>query len=431
MLPSSIPIPLPGGLHRPLPKFISVAQKFSTETLADIDAAIAKEFAKYSDIDFSGKSIAIGVGSRGIKQIVPVVSAVIRELKGAGAKPFVIPAMGSHGGGSADGQAAVLTSYGVTEDAMGVPVKSSLDVVELGRINLDVPVFCDKYAYEADYIVMCNRIKPHTDFRAKHESGLIKMIAIGLGKHAGATALHFHGMGSFSELLPQAAKLFLEKTNVLFGVAMVENAKEDMRHLELVAPADMFTRDAALLEQTKSTIPRLLFDAIDVLIVDQIGKDISGAGMDPNVTGRTASGEPGFDEGPPIGRIVARNLTDKTEGNATGLGVADVVTQRFVGRVDWTKVYVNIVTAGVLDGGKLPIVADTDRDAIGIAIRGCPGVISSEARIVRIKNTLELTTIWASEALIAGIETNPNQEILSKPFELAFDNAGTLGGKVL
>ena len=153
--------------------------------------------------------------------------------------------------------------------------------------------------------------------------------------------------------------------------------------------------------------------------------------MDPNVTGRTASGEPGFDEGPPIGRIVARNLTDKTEGNATGLGVADVVTQRFVGRVDWTKLYVNIVTAGVLDGGKLPIVADTDRDAIGIAIRGCPGVISSKARIVRIKNTLELTNIWASEALIAGIETNPNQEILSKPFELAFDDAGSLGGKVL
>ena len=431
MLPSSIPIPLPGGLHGPLPKFVPVAQRFLTEALPNIDAKIASEFAKFKDIDLTGKSVAIGVGSRGIKQIAPVVSAVVRELKGAGAEPFIVPAMGSHGGGAVEGQTAVLASYGITEDAMGVPIKSSLEVVELGRIVLDVPVYCDKLAHAADYVVVCNRVKPHTDYRATHESGLIKMLAIGLGKHAGATALHFHGFSKFAELVPAAGKVILENTNILFGVALVENAEEDLRHVELVAPGAFFTRDAELLQDATLGIPRLLFNAIDVLIIDQIGKDISGAGLDPNVTGRTASGEPGFDNGPPIGRIIVRDLTEKTEGNATGIGVADVITQRVVGKMDWTKLYVNIVTAGVLDGGKLPIVADTDRDAIGIAIRGCPGVTSDQARIVRIKNTLELTTVWASERLIVGVEANSKQEILSEPFELAFDDTGALAGNVL
>lgn len=431
MLPSSIPIPLPGGLHGPLPKFVPVAQRFLTEALSNIDATIASEFAKFKEIDLTGKSVAIGVGSRGIKQIAPVVSAVVRELKGAGAIPFIVPAMGSHGGGVAEGQTAVLASYGITDETMGVPIKSSLEVVELGRVVFDVPVYCDKLAHAADYVVVCNRIKPHTDYRATHESGLIKMLAIGLGKHAGATALHFHGFSKFAELVPAAGKVILKNTNILFGVALLENAEEDLRHIELVAPDAFFTRDAELLQDAILGIPRLLFDAIDVLIIDQIGKDISGAGLDPNVTGRTASGEPGFDNGPPVGRIVVRDLTEKTEGNATGIGVADVITQRVVGKMDWTKLYVNIVTAGVLDGGKLPIVADTDRDAIGIAIRGCPGVISDQARIVRIKNTLELTTVWASERLIAGVEANSKQEILSDPFDVVFDDMGVLTGKVL
>ncbi|MEK9722484.1 MAG: hypothetical protein VW405_03220, partial [Rhodospirillaceae bacterium] len=244
--------------------------------------------------------------------------------------------MGSHGGGSAEGQEKVLTSYGYTEGTMGVPVKSSLDVVELARIDPDIPVYCDKHAFGADYMIMCNRVKPHTDFRAVHESGLIKMLAIGMSKHAGATALHFHGMGKFDDLLPRAAEAFLANTKTLFGVAVVENAEEDVRHLEFVAPKDFFVRDAAMLADAKASIPRLLFEGIDVLLVDEIGKNISGAGMDPNVTGRTTSGEGGFDDGPPISRIVIRDLTDVTEGNATGLGMGDVITQRAVRKIDWT-----------------------------------------------------------------------------------------------
>ena len=431
MLPSSIPIPIPGGLHDPLPLFVEVAQKLDLTRLSDIDDAVAKEFSKFSHIDIKGKIIAIGVGSRGIKQQPQVVKALIRELQTAGAEPFIIPAMGSHGGGTAEGQRSVLENYGITEQKMGAPVKSSLDVVELGRIDPDVPVYCDKLALEADFVIMCNRIKPHTDFRARHESGLIKMIAIGMSKHAGATALHFHGMENFATLMPAAAEIFLNKVPVLFGIAMVENAEEDLKHIEFVAPENFFERDSILLDLAKASIPRLLFNAIDILIVDMIGKDISGAGMDPNVTGRPGSGLPGFDEAPPIGRIMVRDLTDVTEGNATGIGVADVTTQRLVQRVDWTKIYVNIVTAGVLEGARLPLVANTDRDGIGIALRGCIGLHSKNARIVRIKNTLEMTKVWASVPLLPEIEANSKQEQLSDPFPLNFDGNGTLTQKVI
>jgi hypothetical protein len=200
--------------------------------------------------------------------------------------------------------------------------------------------------------------------------------------------------------------------------------------LEFVVPTDFCARDAAMLEMARASIPQLLFEEMDVLVIDEIGKNISGAGLDPNVTGRAGSNEPGFERDNPIKRIVVRDLTDETEGNATGIGMSDVTTQRTVGKIDWTKTYLNMVTAGALDGGKLPIVADTDRDAIGIAIRGCPGVVSNKAHIVRVKNTLEMTKVWASETLLPEIEANPRLEALSDPFDCRFDNGGTLMGSV-
>lgn len=430
MFPKSIPIPLPGGLRGPLPRFVEIGQKLSTETVDDVDAVIAKEFARFSHMDLKGKSIAVGVGSRGIKAQPSVVHALIKELKNAGADPFLFPAMGSHGGGSAEGQEAVLAEYGYTEANYGVPVKASMDVVEVGKTPNGTSVYCDAIAFAADFIIPVNRIKPHTSFRAKHESGLAKMLAIGVSKHAGAAALHFHGMKNFYHLIPEAAQISLDNTNVLFGVGIVENSLEDIRHVELVAPEDFLERDAALLELAKASIPQLLFSEIDVLVVDQIGKNISGSGLDPNVTGRAGSGLPGFDKGLKIKRVVIRDLTAKTQGNATGLGTGDVTTQRMVRKIDWTKTYVNMVTAGVLNGARLPIVADTDRDAIGIAIRGCPGVDSDKARIVRIPNTLELTKIWVSETMMADIEADPRLEVLSEPFELDFNADNELVGEI-
>jgi hypothetical protein len=430
MIPKHIPIPLPGGLHGPLPKFVRVEQALSLETVDNVEVIITEEFKKFSNIDLKGKSIAIGVGSRGIKQQLQVVQAVIAELKKVGAEPFIIPTMGSHGGGSIKGQLGVLTSYGFTEGAMGVPIHASMDVVELDQLANGTPVFCDKIASEADYIIACGRIKPHTDFRGPHESGLVKMLAIGLAKHTGATALHFNGFDNFKEMVPEAARKFLSKANVLFGIAMVENSLEDLRHLELVAPANFMERDAALLELAKSSIPQLMINEIDVLVVDQIGKNISGAGMDPNVTGRTGTDMKGFDLGPKIGRIMVRDLTPVTEGNATGIGNADVTTQKVLAQMDWTKTYVNIVTAGVLEGGKMPLIANTDQDAIGIAIRGCPGVSSDKARIVRISNTLEMTHIWVSETLIDEVNAHPKLTVDGTPFAVEFDDDGSLLGEV-
>jgi hypothetical protein len=430
MIPKHIPIPLPGGLHGRLPKFVRVEQALSLETVDNVEVIITEEFKKFSNIDLKGKSIAIGIGSRGIKQQLQVVQAVIAELKKVGAEPFIIPTMGSHGGGSVKGQVGVLTSYGFTEESMGVPIRAAMDVVELDQLVNGTSVFCDKMASEADYIIACGRIKPHTDFRGPHESGLAKMLAIGLAKHTGATALHFNGFDNFQEMVPEAARKFLSKANVLFGIAMVENSLEDLRHLELVAPANFMERDAALLELAKSSIPQLMIDEIDVLVVDQIGKNISGAGMDPNVTGRTGTDMKGFDSGPKIGRILVRDLTPVTEGNATGIGNADVTTQKVLAQMDWTKTYVNIVTAGVLDGGKMPLIANTDRDAIGIAIRGCPGVSSDKARIVRISNTLEMTHIWVSETLIEEVNANPSLTVLGKPFDADFGEDGSLLGDI-
>ena len=428
MLPSSIPIPLPGGLHRPLPKFISVAQKFSTETLADIDAAIAKEFAKYSDIDLSGKSIAISVGSRGIKQIVPVVSALIRELKGAGAKPFIIPAMGSHGGGSAEGQAAVLTSYGVTEDAMGVPVKSSLDVVVLGRINLDVPVFCDKYAYEADHVVVCNRVKPHTLFVGSVESGLMKMMLIGLGKHAGATVYHRAIKDySFGQIVRSVAREVMAECSILAGLAIVENSYCQTAAIEAVAPGEFEERENALLETARQWMPSLPFDTADILLVDEIGKNISGSGLDLNVVGRKYHfHKPADDEYPKVRMIGVRDLTPLTHGSALGIGTIEFCRRRVLDKMDVEMTRVNALTGGVFMEAMPPLDYETDRQILEIMLTQIGLTEPPDARLMWIRNTKEIAQVECSVAYLEEARGREDLEILTDPRPLAFDAAGNL-----
>ena len=426
MMPSTIPIPMPGGLSVELPRFVRVRQRFPAEEVTDVDAAVAEQFARLPSVPLTGKSIAIAVGSRGIRPQPPVVRAVVRELLAAGAEPFVVPAMGSHGGGIAEAQVGILTGYGIIEDFVGAPVRGSMEVVQVASLEDGTPVYCDRLASEADYIVPCNRVKPHTDFRGRHESGLVKMMAIGLGKHAGAAAIHAHGMARFAEVLPAAGRAFLENTRTLFAVAMVENAYDRLMHVELVPRERIMERDAALLELAKANIPRFLFDAIDILIIDEIGKNISGSGMDPNATGRPLTRLPGFEDAPDIQRIVVRDLTEATHGNATGLGAADVTTQRVVRKMDWSTTYVNLVTAGVIDAAKLPLVADDDRAALAVAVRGCPRLNAAEARIVRARNTLELSEVWASEAMLDEVSAHPDLEALGEPVEAGFDASGAL-----
>jgi len=430
MIPQSIPIPIPGGLDVPLPQMLRVRQSFTADEVLDVDAAVAGQFGALGLPDLTGKSVAVAVGSRGIRSQPPVVKALVETLKRAGALPFIVPAMGSHGGGTPEGQKKIVEDYGMGEADLGIPVRSSLEVVKLGTIDDGsaggMAVYCDKIAFEADFIVPVNRVKPHTSFRGPVESGLCKMCVIGLGKHTGAVEAHARGMDRFGELLPPAAEAFLAATRVLFAVAIVENGYEKLAHVELVPPATLVERDIALQARAKELIPRLLFDKIDVLIVDQIGKDISGAGMDPNVTGRNAGRNRDFG-GPTIHRIVVRDLTPGTKGNATGMGAADLTTQRMVQKIDWTKTYVNLVTAGSPGGAALPLVTDTDHDALCIAMRSCPMATAETVRAVRIENTLDLGEIWVSTAMAADVAAHPQMEALSEPFALTFDDAGTLG----
>jgi hypothetical protein len=425
MMPKSIPIPLPDGLNAELPRFVKVRQRFNDEHIDDVDAAIAEQFKRFSSIEIQGKSIAIGVGSRGIRPQPPVVRAVVRELKARGGEPFIVPTMGSHGGGTAEGQAWILRDYGITEEYTGAPIRASMDVVTVGKLADGTPIYCDKLAYEADYLIPCNRVKPHTDFRGKHESGLVKMLAIGMAKHVGAARIHLHGFEHFPEVLPAAAQVFIDNTRMLFAIAMVENAYDQLKHVELVTADKLIERDAALLEIAKANIPRLMFESIDVLVVNQLGKDISGCGMDPNATGRPSTGLPGF-ETLPIREIVVLDLTEATHGNATGLSNADVTTRRLVEKMDWSATYVNIVTSGAIGGGKLPLVADTDNMALAIALRGVPRLVPQNARIVRVNNTLELAEVWVTEGMREEVEANPDMEIIGDPFDARFDNQGAL-----
>ncbi|MEM9063512.1 MAG: lactate racemase domain-containing protein [Pseudomonadota bacterium] len=425
MIPPVIPIPLPGGLEMALPKFVRARQRFNGDTVEDVAGAVAAEFKKFAHIDLTGKTVAVTVGSRGIRSQKPVVVAVIDELQKAGAEPFIVPAMGSHGGGTAEGQKKIVEDYEMGEDQMGVPIKSSMEVVELAEVVDGLKVYCDRNAFEADYIVPLNRVKPHTSFRGKWESGVCKMIAIGLGKHTGAVEMHRRGMPRFPELLPPMTEAFLAKTNVLFGVAIVENGYERLHTVNLIPPEQIIERDAELLELSKSLIPRLLIDNIDVLVVDEIGKNISGSGMDPNVTGRNAAKGNDFG-GPEIQQIIVRGLTEETHGNATGLGSADIATQSFVRGMDWTKTYVNLVTAGVPGRGSLPFIANNDREALFIAMRGCPMLDGETSRLVRIENTLDLGEIWVSEAMSVDVTAHPDMELLGEPFEMSFDSDGQM-----
>ncbi|MFA3919449.1 lactate racemase domain-containing protein [Ruegeria hyattellae] len=428
MMTEPISIDLPGGLEVEFPKLAPVRQIFNTSKVTDIPDQVAQEFGKFADTDLKDKSVALCVGSRGIKEQFAVLVATIAQLKAAGAKPYMVPAMGSHGGGTAEGQMELLNGYGYSEESLGVPFKSSMEVVELGRLPDGMPVYCDKHAYEADFYIPFNRIKPHTDFKAKHESGLIKMLAIGISKHEGAATFHTRGFENFHTLIPAAAEVFLAKTRVLFGVAMVENAHEDLSHLEFVAPADFFKRDAAMQEMAKANLPRLPLPSLDILVLHEMGKNISGSGIDPNVIGRPGSRLPGFDA-PPIECIVTLNITPQSHGNATGLGLSDITTHRLVNQVNWSATYVNCATAGNMPAASLPMVTEHDLQALQISMRCCRWNTPADVRMVVAHNTLELELLWVSEALLPEVAAHDGLEQIGNAAPLQFnaDNLLTTG----
>jgi len=420
-----IDLPIHSRDENPFPNIVEVEQHFSRQRVEDVEATVAAEMSKLATADVSGKKIAVAAGSRGIAAIDKVVKATVASLKEMGAEPFIVPSMASHGGATAEGQIGVLADLGISEELMGAPIKSSMDVVEIGKHPDGMPVYFDKIASQADGVVLCCRVKPHTDFRGEWESGLYKMLAIGLAKHRGAVEIHSRGFQNFHHLIPTAGRIVLEKMPILFGVAIVENAYHEPMLIEGVLAADFEERDKALQVIAKQSIARILVPKIDVLVIDELGKDISGSGMDPNVMGRC--GTPGIDFGMEhIHRVVVRDLTEATHGNACGIGLADITTRRCAEKIDFGKTYVNLITATVLGGASLPMVLKHDHEAIMIAIMTCNNVTPQTVRLVRIKNTNELTRIHVSESVLKDIEGRDDLTVLGSAGPIRFDAENNL-----
>ncbi|SFS78222.1 lactate racemase domain-containing protein [Saccharopolyspora flava] len=414
------------GADVPLPRMLPVEQRFAAPTVDDLEGTIRAQVAEHARTHpLGGKRIAVTVGSRGIARLDRIVIALIGALAEHGAKPFVIPAMGSHGGGTADGQRQVLAEYGVTEETVGAPVIASMETVVVTELPDGTPVHCDAEAAHADGIVVLGRVKPHTDFRGSHESGLAKMIAIGLGKHEGAATLHRHGFERFDSLIPETAAVALEVLPFEFGLAVVENAYEDLARLELVPTEGMLEREAELLAEAKSLMPKLLMSDIDVLIVDEIGKDISGAGMDPNITGRAPVNSDKF-HATPIKRIVVLGLTEHTNGNACGLGLADFTTQGCVDQIEFGSFYTNTLTSGVPDGARIPMALGSDHDAITAAVALTQGPRPRPPKVVRVRNTLSMPRVEVSEAYTQEVAEHPDMTALGEPRPWEFDDTGRL-----
>ena len=428
MIPDRIEVNIAGGLNFPLPPMASVRQKFDPKKLDDIAGAIRREFTR-PEVRARvkpGQVIAVGCGSRGVANIALIACTVIEELKALGANPFIFPCMGSHGAATAEGQKKVLEAYGITEAATGVPIRATMETVIVGHLDDGTPVHMDKFAAEADAIVVINRIKPHTSFRGATESGLTKMLAIGIGKITGAATYHTHGMDMFPELLPKVRNVNISARNVLFGVGIVENAYDETAHVEIVPAENLATREPVLQTLAKSMMPQLFFDEIDVLIIDEMGKNISGAGFDPNIVGRNRRRVP-WPAKPDVKKIVVLGLTRITHGNATGIGGADVITMRLYKELDVASTYANVITSMNLDGGCIPIVMNNDHDAIALAVKTVVRVKPENCRVVRIRNTLHLAEIEVSEALVAEVQRQPERfELIENPRAWPFDAQSNL-----
>ena len=428
MIGDRIDVNIAGGLDVPLPRMVHVRQKFELSKISSVSETVAQEFKKpgIQSMVKPGMTIALGVGSRGVNNIAVCVKAVVDEIKLLGGKPFVFPAMGSHGGATAEGQKEVLDGYGVTEAFIGCPVKSSMEVVEIGKADDGMPIYMDKLASEADAVALVCRIKPHTNFRAPIESGIVKMLTIGMGKIIGASTLHTYGMDMFGVLLPKVAKIIMEKKNFLFGVAMVENAADDTALIEIVPSEEVIEREPLLLARAKELMPKLQFEDIDVLIVEKIGKNISGAGMDPNITGRNCR-DVDWEMSPYVKKIAVLGLTPETHGNATGLGAADVITMDVYRELDIAKTYANVITSMYLDGAAIPIIMNNDQEAIQLVVKTVVRVKPADAKIVRISTTLEVMDLHVSETLLPYIQSNPDKfAIVGEPEAMKFDAKGKI-----
>ena len=411
------------------PAMVRIKQHFNTHSIQDIPAAVRAEMGKIGlqEIITPGGSVAITAGSRGVANINTILAEVVAELKKIGVRPFIVPAMGSHGGATAEGQKRIIEHYGITEAAMNAPIKSSMEVVEIGTTPDGVPVLLDRNAFEADHIIVVNRVKPHTDFEAEIESGLIKMMAIGLGKQKAADHYHnvFMDLGHY-RVLVSVAREIIRQCPIAFGLALVENQKDETEIIQAILPDKIEETERQLLVKAKGYLARIPFDPIDILIVDEMGKDISGTGMDQNVIARTVIPYHQVPAKPKITRIFVRDLSAGSEGNATAVGNADFTTSRLVAKIDHPATYMNAITSSCPEAVRIPPYFESDREVLDAALKTIGDIKSQNARIVHIRDTLHLEQMVISESMLAETAGMDGVSIEGSPAPMDFDAHGNL-----
>lgn len=410
----------------PIPRMVKVKQIFDDTQLDNATGILQQQLQRPEIVEMikPNMSIALAVGSRGVDKIDEITAVTVKMLKELQAKPFIVPSMGSHGGATAEGQRQVLRHLNVTEESVGAPIRSSMEVKKIGELENGLPVYVDRYACEADGIIVINRVKPHTAFRGPIESGIMKMMSIGLGKQKGAEACHQLGFKHMAENVPAMARVIMKELPILFSIATVENAFDKIIKLQVIPTRDIEKVEAELLKEAKARIPRLKFKQIDVLVIDEIGKNISGDGMDPNVIGRYPT--PYAHGGPDVTKIVILDLTKETGGNANGIGTADFTTRYCVQKVDYDQIYANGLTSTVVSPTKIPTTLDNDREAIQAAVKTSNILDFSQVRLVRLKNTLEAGVIEVSETMIPDVKQNSELKLIGEPYDLEFDHNGNL-----
>ncbi|MRH45133.1 DUF2088 domain-containing protein [Aquibacillus halophilus] len=410
----------------PVPKMAKVKQEFDdsqVDNLGDVlRAGLDKEQIKKTVRP--GMEIAVAVGSRGLDRLVETTAVTVKYLQDLGAKPFIVPCMGSHGGASDEGQKAVLEHLGVTKESVNAEIRSSMEVIKIDELSNGLPIYIDKIASEADGIVVINRVKPHTAFRGPVESGIMKMISIGLGKQKGAEACHQLGFKHMAEHVPAMAKIIIDKMPILFAVATVENAFDKVAKIDVLLPDEIEEKEIELQKLAKESLPKLFFEKIDVLVIDEIGKNISGDGMDPNITGRYPT--PYAYGGPDVTKMIVLDLTEETEGNANGVGTADFTTQRLVDKMDREATYANGLTSTVVGPTHISTTLPNDYQAIQAAIKTCNILDFTKVKMVRIKNTLDIGEIEVSESLLDHVKEHPNMTQVSNIYEINVDSDGNL-----
>jgi len=410
-------------------KVRKIKQNFNKTKIDNLSEYVQQSFKK-SDLKNrikSGNKIGITVGSRGITNIKLIVKEIISELKNLNALPFILPAMGSHGGANSEGQKEVLASYGITQKEMGIPLLPSMETIQIGKVENKIPIYFSKVAMEADGIIALNRVKMHTDFKSKIvESGMSKILAIGLGKARGASSIHSLGVYGLKNVIPQAAELIITKAPIIQGIGILENSYDQTMKISFVPPEDIIKVDSELLKISKEVMPMLPIDDLDVVIAQEIGKNISGTGFDTNVIGRLyINGEKEITK-PMIKRLLVFDLTEESHGNALGIGLADITTKQLVNKINYKDMYANTITSTFLNRAKIPIIADSEKEAVEIAVKTCWKLKQSDVKLLIMKNTLDLKYLYVSKAAWEEIKDNGNIETYGDWEKLSFDENGKI-----